>query len=169
MGSTNPSVTIADAFTTGRGSDAGQLVFEYMAATQSEAGRGDVDEIGQLPSILSSECIDPRAAYPPPGTVFLALHGEEPVGAVGIKLLLLGRAEIKRLWVRPPARGVGVGRLLMAAAHRHARNSGISELFLDVMPSRPHVVDFYRRLGYVETEPFTEEIIPMIYLRREVK
>lgn len=94
----------------------------------------------------------------------------DPVGCVGLQVRQAsGTAEIRRLYVRPDYRLLGVARQLIDRVHRHAAEHGVQRLILDVMPSRTHVIDFYRRLGYTETAPFpTEAPDPMIYLHRDV-
>lgn len=158
-------VEIVEAFHTGRTADASSLLFEYMAATEAEAGRSVPASIDGLPASLRAECVAPATHFRPPGTVLLALGETEPVGCVGIRALGPVRAEIQRLWVRPLWRGHGRGRALMAAAHAHAERNGIEEVVLDVMPSRQRALDFYRSLGYVDTDPYTDEQHPMVCLR----
>jgi ribosomal protein S18 acetylase RimI-like enzyme len=146
------------------------LVFEYMAATQGEAGRTVPTSIDQLPGILHAECTTLATVYQPPGGLFLAYRDTEPVGCVGLKPTPLpGAIEVKRLYVRPAHRGCGTARLLMRYAHSHATRHGFTRLVLDVMPTRSQVIDFYRRLGYTEAEPYLAEgPWPMIYMERPI-
>jgi ribosomal protein S18 acetylase RimI-like enzyme len=148
--------------------DARALVFEYMAATQHEAGRTVPAGIDLLPGVLLEECTDLATAYQPPGTLLLAYQNHEPIGCVGLKPMPPpGTIEVRRLYVRPAHRRGGVARMLMHHAHRHAARHGFTRLVLDVMPTRTLVIDFYRRLGYTGAEPYpTEAPDPMIYLQR---
>lgn len=148
--------------------DAQALVFEYMATTQREAGRTAPASIDQLPGILRDECTDLATAYQPPGALLLAYHNHEPIGCVGLKPTPPpGTIEVKRLYVRPAHRRGGAARMLMHHAHRHAADHGFIRLVLDVMPTRTNVIDFYRRLGYTDAEPYpTEAPDPMIYMQR---
>jgi ribosomal protein S18 acetylase RimI-like enzyme len=146
---------LVDAFTARRESDATSLVFEYMAATLAEAGRAPPAGIDQLPPVLRDECQNLAAVYRLPGTLLVAYRDEEPIGCVGLAPDLLGlTAEVKRLYVRPTHRKAGIGHILMLHAHRHAAQHGLRQLILDVLPSRTHVIDFYRRLGYTDTDPY---------------
>lgn len=158
------------AATESRLSDAQALVFEYLAATQGEAGRSVPDSIHQLPGVLRDECTDLATAYQPPGTLLLAYHDHEPIGCVGLKPMSPpDTIEIRRLYVRPAHRRGGVARRLMQHAHRHAAHHGFDRLVLDVMPTRTRVIDFYRRLGYTDAEPYpTEAPDPMVYMQRSV-
>ena len=134
------------------------LVFEYMAATQREAGRTVPASVDQLPGSLQAECSNLAAVYRPPGGLLLAFVDTEPIGCVGLRPTpSLGTIEVKRLYVRPAHRRGGAARLLMHHAHSHAAQQGFGRLVLDVMPSRTHVIDFYRRLGYSEAEPYRAE------------
>ncbi len=144
------------------------LVFEYMAATQGEAGRAVPACIDQLPGILHAECTNLATAYKTPGGLLLAYHGTEPIGCVGLKPTPPpATIEVKRLYVRPAHRHTGTARLLMHYAHRHAARHGFTRLVLDVMPTRIHVIDFYRRLGYTDAEPHpVEGSRPMIHMER---
>ncbi|MER7009097.1 GNAT family N-acetyltransferase [Dactylosporangium sp. NPDC000555] len=75
--------------------------------------------------------------------------------------------ELKHLYVRPAYRRGGAASTLMHHAHRHAAGYGFAHLVLDVIPTRTHVIDFYRRLGYTDGEPYSAEAPdPMIYLQR---
>jgi ribosomal protein S18 acetylase RimI-like enzyme len=160
-------VLIADAAEL---SDAQTLVFEYMADTQREAGRAVPASIDELPGVLHTECTCLDTAYQPPGALLLAYHDQEPIGCVGLKPIPpAGTIEVKRLYVRPTHRRRGAAQLLMHHAHRHAADHGFSRLVLDVMPTRTHVIDFYRRLGYTDSEPHPADAPhPMIYLHRIV-
>jgi GNAT superfamily N-acetyltransferase len=131
--------------------DAEALVFEYMAATQAEAGRAVPASAAELPGVLRTEQADLLAAYRRPGFLLLAYRGADPLGCVGLMPSTeQGGAEVKRLFVRPPHRGEDVARALMLDLIDRARAGGFTELVLDVMLSRVHVIDFYRRLGFHE-------------------
>jgi GNAT superfamily N-acetyltransferase len=100
--------------------------------------------------------------------VLLAYHAQEPIGCLGLRPRTSpGTIEVRRLYVRPAHRHAGVARLLVDQAHQYATRQGFHRLILDVLPSRIRVIEFYRRLGYTEAEPFeTEAPDPMVYLYR---
>jgi hypothetical protein len=55
----------------------------------------------------------------------------------------------------------------MNHAHHHAARHGIDRLVLDTLPAGASVIDFYRRLGYAETEPYGSCLpASMTYLER---
>lgn len=63
-------------------------------------------------------------------------------------------AEVKRLMVRPAARGRGAGRALMAAFEAEARRLDLPVARIETGPDLPEALTLYRRLGYRETGPF---------------
>jgi GNAT superfamily N-acetyltransferase len=164
------AVRIVDGLSPGIRADSVDLVFEYMAVTLGEGGRPIPESVSELPAVLRRECEDLPAAYTLPGVLFVAYQDDRPVGCVGMSPGPLPDAvEVKRLYVRPAQRTGGIGRLLMNHAHRHAEQQGFRRSVLDVLPTRSRVIDFYRRLGYMECEPFaTDSPTPMIYMQRPV-
>jgi len=96
----------------------------------------------------------PGAYAPPKGTLLLA-PGQ---GCVAVRPLDAETAEMKRLYVRPVARGGGVGRMLAQAAVSHARGCGCSRLVLDTIPGKmAEAIALYRTLGFRDTAPYLAE------------
>ena len=91
-------------------------------------------------------------AYGPPRGALLLAPGR---GCVALRPLDARTAEMKRLYVRPAARGAGLGRALAEAAAARARELGFSRVVLDTMPKRmQEAVALYRSLGFRETAPY---------------
>jgi putative acetyltransferase len=91
-------------------------------------------------------------AYAPPRGVLLLAPGE---GCVALRPLDASTAEMKRLYVRPAARGAGVGRALAQAAISRARELGFSRVVLDTIAERMHeAVVLYRSMGFREIPPY---------------
>lgn len=93
-----------------------------------------------------------------PGGAFLVatLHGE-PVGCGGVKLHRDRPAEIKRLWVDDPARGLGLGRRLLSDLEALARDAGHRSVQLDTNRSLTEAIALYRSSGYHEIPAFNDE------------
>jgi len=92
------------------------------------------------------------ASLPGEYTLWLA-PGE---GCVAVRRLDADTAEMKRLYVRPPARGSGLGRRLAMAAIEHARSAGHARLLLDTIAERMgEAVSLYRSLGFREIAPYS--------------
>jgi GNAT superfamily N-acetyltransferase len=82
------------------------------------------------------------------------------VGSVAVKRLADGSAELKRLYVRPPARGTGLGRTLATAAVARARELGYAVMRLDTLPQMESARKIYSSLGFVSCEPYSNNPIP---------
>ena len=92
---------------------------------------------------------------PPAGALLLAEHEGEVVGCVAMRALEPpGMAELKRLYVRPNGRGLGVGRALTEAVLAIARGAGYETIRLDTLPEMKEAQVLYRRLGFRETLPY---------------
>lgn len=161
-------ITVQDAFTTPRTAAAAALmVFEYMAATQAETGRPEPATVGGLPPVLQYECRNLDRVYRTPGGLWLAYRGRQPIGCVGLVSRGLGTAEVKRLYVRPSERG-GIGRVLLNHAHEHAARRYFTRVVVSVAPDRTAAIEFYRRLGYTDAEPYDISPMSMVTLQRPV-
>ncbi|RKQ71839.1 acetyltransferase (GNAT) family protein [Litorimonas taeanensis] len=88
--------------------------------------------------------------------LFLARHGENAVGAVGLKLLRPNLLELKRLYVSPEGRGLNLGKRLSQAAINEARMLGYTELYLDTDPGLAHANAIYEVLGFQDVEQYYE-------------
>jgi len=77
--------------------------------------------------------------------------------AVGCGALVVGQnstAEIKRMWVAPQARGLGLGRQLLAALEQIGSTERTATLQLETGIHNAEALALYRRAGYVEIGPF---------------
>jgi ribosomal protein S18 acetylase RimI-like enzyme len=87
--------------------------------------------------------------------LLLAEYRSELAGCVALHKLESGICEMKRLYLRPQLRGRGVGRALAESLIAEARTIGYRKMRLDtVAPVMPNAVAMYRRLGFVEIEPY---------------
>ncbi|HEY5101062.1 MAG TPA: GNAT family N-acetyltransferase [Gaiellaceae bacterium] len=81
-------------------------------------------------------------------------------GCVAVRQLDERACEMKRLYVRPAARGTGIGRALVAAAVEHARDRGYDVMRLDTLPMMAEAATLYRSLGFVEVERYNDNPAP---------
>jgi len=110
---------------------------------------------------FSSELAGLPAPYAPPsGDLLLARADDELVGCVAFRALDRSTAEMKRLYVRPSGRGMGLGRRLVEAAISAARQTGHAELRLDTLASMEAAQALYRVMGFVEIPPYGEAYRP---------
>jgi ribosomal protein S18 acetylase RimI-like enzyme len=97
------------------------------------------------------------AYLPPDGRLFLARDaGERLVGTIFLKRIRPDAAEIKRLYVRPEARGNGLGRTLSEAAIAEARAMGIRSVLLDTSLWLTAAQALYRSMGFREVPRYPE-------------
>jgi DNA-binding MarR family transcriptional regulator/GNAT superfamily N-acetyltransferase len=94
---------------------------------------------------------------PPTGLVLVARLREEPVGCGALKLHENAVGEIKRMWVAPRARGLGLGRRLLEALEDHAGEAGCAVLHLETNRTLIEAIQLYRDCGYQEVEAFNDE------------
>ncbi|CAN5766475.1 hypothetical protein BH11GEM2_BH11GEM2_10830 [soil metagenome] len=80
------------------------------------------------------------------GSVLLFPPGTEAYGSAGPRMPC---PEIRLLAVTPVARGLGVGKLLVAECVRRARASGATMIGLHTSPSMRSAIELYQRAGFV--------------------
>jgi DNA-binding MarR family transcriptional regulator/GNAT superfamily N-acetyltransferase len=94
---------------------------------------------------------------PPAGLLLIAtLHGE-PVGCGALKFHGDGPAEVKRMWVSPAHRGLGLGRRILAELEARAAADGVRALRLETNHALDEAIGLYRDAGYREVTAFSDE------------
>ena len=141
------------------------LLREYAAYLNSSVGEEHIclkeyeQEVAGLPGVYAA----------PRGTILLAWSGNRAAGCILLKPLVesIGRArsvtdpgesacEMKRLWVRPEFRGLGVGMTLAVKLIEYARQQNYGAMYLDTVPSAMQSANaIYRKLGFVPVERYT--------------
>jgi GNAT superfamily N-acetyltransferase len=113
---------------------------EYGIDTESEWERGLSTSIDEL--------LRPR------GRLYLAIEDDVPVGIGGLKPVSGEVAEIKRMYVRPSARGRGVGRALLEQLLDDARRLAFDVVRLQSAAFMPEAHALYRSFGFAEVSPY---------------
>src|SRR5215213_4907593 len=114
----------------------------------------------------------PGKYAPPRGDLLLARDPSgAPIGCVGLRPLdISGCCEMKRLYVSPERRGVGLGRRLVEAVVREAKRIGYKEIRLDTLPSMAGALALYRKLGFEPMEPYYDTpVVGTVFLRRSLR
>jgi GNAT superfamily N-acetyltransferase len=113
-----------------------ELLREYLAEVARDVGGFD-------PAAADA------AAEARDGTMLVAFGADgRPVGCFAVRVIGPGTAELKRMYVRRGARGGGVGRALLAAAERRARELGCGVVRLDTAGPLVAALRLYRACGY---------------------
>jgi DNA-binding MarR family transcriptional regulator/GNAT superfamily N-acetyltransferase len=94
---------------------------------------------------------------PPAGCVLIAYLSAEPVGCGAVKHHPGALSELKRLWVSPSARGLGLGRRLLAELETLAADRGARVARLDTHSALVEAISLYRSAGYREIPAFNDE------------
>jgi DNA-binding MarR family transcriptional regulator/ribosomal protein S18 acetylase RimI-like enzyme len=131
------------------GADARWCLEQYYS-TLAERFEGGYDRLRAIPA-TAAEMSPPRGAF-----LVARLHGE-PVGCGGLKGYDDAPPDIKRMWVAPSVRGLGLGRRLLRELEAHARAQGAKSVRLETNTSLTEAIALYRASGYVEVPAFNDE------------
>lgn len=124
---------------------------EYSAECASLEHQGIDRELASLPG----------AYAPPRGVILLARTGESaPAGCVALRPLADDVCEMKRMYVRPAARGRGVGRALAAAVIDAARSMNYRAMRLDTGATMTAAAGLYQSLGFRDIPAYNRDPTP---------
>ncbi|WP_199261425.1 helix-turn-helix domain-containing GNAT family N-acetyltransferase [Paracoccus binzhouensis] len=102
----------------------------------------------------------------PRGVFIVAMSDGLPIGCVGLKGAGHDMAEVKRLWVAPSTRGLGLARRLMTAVEEVARGLSITTLRLDTNSSLTEALGFYRKSGWRQIDRFNDDPYPDAFFEK---
>jgi len=102
------------------------------------------DELANLPGEYS----------PPKGCILLALHDGQTAGCVALRGLDDRICEMKRLYVRPAFRRLGIGKALAKEIIAEARRTGYKKMCLDTVPFMHEAQALYESLRFQDAEPY---------------
>jgi len=148
-------ITLQAVDSPARDDAAHELVAEYLrwvagVAASDHGLRFDVE------AMLRSDVEDRAKFHPPAGRLYLAYQETEAIGIGALKSLTQHVGEIQRMYVRPSARGLGVGRLLAQRLVHDARAMGLARVRLESLRALGAAHRLYRSLGFVDIAPYAD-------------
>lgn len=114
----------------------------------------------------------PGRYAPPSGELLLARNAYgKAIGCVALRALdregIEGCCEMKRLYVAPEGRGLGLGKALIDATVRFARRAGYSEMRLDTLPGMAQAIHLYKEAGFEVMPAYYETpLVETLFFRR---
>jgi GNAT superfamily N-acetyltransferase len=129
--------------------DAKHCLREYFAELDRRFDAG-FDSAHSLPA-------DPDEMRPPAGVFLIATVSGDPIGCGALKFHGDEPTELKRMWVAPTARGLGVGRRLLGELERRAFEHGSKTVRLETNRALTEAIAMYRATGYREVDAFNDE------------
>jgi putative acetyltransferase len=143
-----PTYRLLEAETIPHFAAARALIEEYaarIAASGVDLGfQNFAAELDQLPSMYG----------PPSGRLLLASRDDEWVGCCALRRFSDGVCEMKRLYIKPSARGARLGRQLIERLLIAARALGYRRMVLDTLEDMTAARSLYQLLGFRETKPY---------------
>ena len=138
-------MTVVCAESPSQWAEARRLVEEYAASLTFDLAFQDFDrEVQSLETEYG----------PPAGRFVLVASDDEWIGCGGIRRFSEAECEMKRLYVRPSARGLGAGRTIAQALIAAAREAGYRRMLLDTTPSMARAQQLYTSLGFSTIAPY---------------
>lgn len=133
------------------------LAFEYLSWA---VDRLREEYAVEWPPIRREDVGDSLEAYASGGVVLLAERQGAAVGMGAMRRVRDGVVEIKRMYVRPSARGQRAGARILDYLLDEARSRGARRVLLDTVRFMADAQRLYRSRGFVEREPYEESEIP---------
>jgi GNAT superfamily N-acetyltransferase len=135
-----------------------------------DAAWGIVNEYYDAVNVLVRETPESFSAYyfGEGSGLWLARVNDSVAGCIALRPLasIPHAAEIKRMYVQPARRGLGLASRLLDAVHAYAKSFGYQSLYLDSKDDLPVAHAFYKRHGYTECERYNTNPQATIFMRR---
>ena len=92
----------------------------------------------------------PQMYGPPSGAIILVKHEEEFAGCIAVRKKETEISELKRMYVRPAYRKLGIGEKLLEKAILFAQNAGYRKIRLDTLSEMTSAINLYKKHGFYE-------------------
>jgi ribosomal protein S18 acetylase RimI-like enzyme len=104
---------------------------------------------------IEEELADPAHKYTAPeGEILVAVENKNVLGMIAYHRHSDERCEMKRLYVKPEARGMHLEDLLVQEIIKHARLAGYKEMVLDTIEPLKAAISLYKKYGFEECEAY---------------
>ena len=109
-----------------------------------------------------------KSSAQPTDCFMIARLNGRPIGCGGLTTIDPRTGEIKRMWVAPNSRGLGVARRLLEALEANARQSGMTRVRLDTNRALSQAQSLYRKAGYREIERYNDNPYAHFWFEKEL-
>jgi GNAT superfamily N-acetyltransferase len=99
----------------------------------------------------------PEEMRPPSGVMLVAYLRGDAIGCGALKLHGRQPCELKRMWVDPAVRGIGLGRRLLSELEARALQGSVQVARIDTSRHLPEAIALYKSAGWQEIAPFNDE------------
>ncbi len=150
-----PQVQLKEAQNAVDFSEAKELILEYVKWLGVEGGP-------EVRAVLASQNFDKemetlQVTYGhPEGGLFLAMVNDKAVAVAGIKRFNERECEVKRMYVQPESRGLGIGKLLLAKCIEVAERLNYEMIKLDSADFMQSAIKIYTDAGFIEIAAYRE-------------
>ncbi len=105
---------------------------------------------------FSSELEKMELHYTRPKGVLIIAYNEKylPIGCFGIRNFENTTCELKRMYLRKEARGLGIGKLLLEKSISIGKELGYKSMRLDTLPTMQAAIGLYKKMGFYEIAPY---------------
>ena len=118
---------------------------------------------------FDAELQDPLKKYGPPnGALYLAYWNQEPAGCIALQPLTSpGICEMKRLYLKPAYRKLGLGKLLVSTILNKAIELGYRSMRLDTLEKLQPAIRLYESYGFIQTNAYYENPLEgVVYMEK---
>lgn len=133
-----------------------------------------LEYVYRLDRDLSFQGLDKELAHmdkylPPNGELLVALDNEKVIGMVAYFKHDEKTCELKRLYVKPEARGLHLGDVLVSKLINHAKDNGFEVMYLDTIKPLKAAISLYEKHGFEECEPYyNNPMDDVIYMKKDL-
>lgn len=152
---------------------ANQLTVRRATSQESDAAWAIVEEYYEAACVVARDAKEDfeRIYFCDGAGVWLATIANAAVGCVALRPLekFANSAEVKRLYVRPEHRGIGIAKTLDESLEEYARARCYEWLYLDTTDDMVAAQRFYAALGFEVTTRYNDNPQATIFMRKDLR